>query len=324
MKNTKTTAVPPVCSTCNDTHQMVLHGEMGHDERVVMCTRCPTPCEECRTRGPGRAGGPYCATTRCACQCHAKNVPSPAMVAFRASIRAGIEEANARNAKLVPVTWSGPVIVPRGIVGAAARRDGLKDLNGVPAELAASRAGKWKAVAKAERRMRLFYEQLFDESTAGVEIPMPEPGPSAPSVALDLAAPAAAAPYTYADERRWAGYRKEFASVTDEQLRCLRLVSQWLRGLHHAPDTVRPCTVDGIELVFHRGQSFASFDFDELTRLVFLAHDLCVRASIGSRGMHPLVMLHARDTRVGDSMTRHPTLEQVTAAWAERSRAVFP
>jgi hypothetical protein len=51
----------PVCATCNDTHSMTL------GEREVMCTRCPTPCEKCRSRPPP---GPYCQTTPCDCPCH--------------------------------------------------------------------------------------------------------------------------------------------------------------------------------------------------------------------------------------------------------------
>jgi len=59
----------PVCSTCNDTHRMTL----GDSE--VMCTHCPTPCDSCRSRGPGQAGGPYCATKPCACACHGQGGP---------------------------------------------------------------------------------------------------------------------------------------------------------------------------------------------------------------------------------------------------------
>lgn len=55
-----------VCSTCNDTHRM----ELG--DRVVMCTRCPTPCEQCRQRAPGFGPGAYCGSTPCACACHRK------------------------------------------------------------------------------------------------------------------------------------------------------------------------------------------------------------------------------------------------------------
>lgn len=47
----------PVCSTCNDTHRMPLV------DREVMCTHCPTPCENCRA-------GPYCGKTPCTCECH--------------------------------------------------------------------------------------------------------------------------------------------------------------------------------------------------------------------------------------------------------------
>src|SRR5690242_17955735 len=57
--------VPVVCSTCDDTHEMTLHRPNG-DERKVMCTSCPVPCERCRAGG----NGPYCTTPRCACDCH--------------------------------------------------------------------------------------------------------------------------------------------------------------------------------------------------------------------------------------------------------------
>jgi hypothetical protein len=59
-----------VCATCNDTHMMLL------DDREVMCTRCPRPCERCRSRGPGLAGGPYCAAIPCGCSCHGRRPPA--------------------------------------------------------------------------------------------------------------------------------------------------------------------------------------------------------------------------------------------------------
>lgn len=61
-------AQPPICDTCGDSHVMVLH-QYG-DERQVPCTYCPTPCEDCRSRGPQGGGGAYCAETPCACRCH--------------------------------------------------------------------------------------------------------------------------------------------------------------------------------------------------------------------------------------------------------------
>lgn len=50
----------PICYDCNDSH---IRGDN-------MCTSCPSPCEACRSRGPGQAGGPFCETTPCTCTGH--------------------------------------------------------------------------------------------------------------------------------------------------------------------------------------------------------------------------------------------------------------
>lgn len=62
-------AKTPVCTICNDTHSMVLHRD-GDADRVVMCTRCPVPCQRCRADG----NGPFCETTPCPCECHRSGV----------------------------------------------------------------------------------------------------------------------------------------------------------------------------------------------------------------------------------------------------------
>lgn len=62
----------PVCKTCNDTHRMTRSRE-GDNDQTVMCTYCPTPCEGCQSRSPGRGSGPYCSKTPCACSCHSKD-----------------------------------------------------------------------------------------------------------------------------------------------------------------------------------------------------------------------------------------------------------
>jgi hypothetical protein len=51
----------PVCDACNDTHRVHME-DLGD----VMCTRCPTPCQQCRAGGTGA----FCATTPCSCACH--------------------------------------------------------------------------------------------------------------------------------------------------------------------------------------------------------------------------------------------------------------
>jgi hypothetical protein len=52
---------PFICEECKDTHKMELN------EQMVMCTFCPSPCQECRAGGIG----PFCEQTPCACKCHA-------------------------------------------------------------------------------------------------------------------------------------------------------------------------------------------------------------------------------------------------------------
>lgn len=61
VNKTKTPAKPKVvCTTCNDTHYMNV------DERHVMCTQCPIPCEGCC----GPPSGAFCEYTPCFCECH--------------------------------------------------------------------------------------------------------------------------------------------------------------------------------------------------------------------------------------------------------------
>lgn len=59
----------------------------GEVDQVVMCTRCPLPCRECGQ------GGPFCATTPCACACHGKrqavDVPTVAFGVALEAMRAG-------------------------------------------------------------------------------------------------------------------------------------------------------------------------------------------------------------------------------------------
>lgn len=57
-----------VCSTCDDTHRMVL------EDHPVPCTHCPLPCRDCASNG-GR--GAYCSRTPCPCKCHLRSDPPP-------------------------------------------------------------------------------------------------------------------------------------------------------------------------------------------------------------------------------------------------------
>lgn len=72
----------------------------------------------------------------------------------------------------------------------------------------------------------------------------------------------------------------------------------------------------------HSG-SLDTFDFDELTRLVYWAHEYGVRVELGNGGPRSLkIMLHARYKREGQMFERHPTMAQAIARIAPYSREV--
>lgn len=92
------------------------------------------------------------------------------------------------------------------------------------------------------------------------------------------------------------------------------------RGEHHIPGKVRQIGDRGW-CVNHHGD-LSTFDFDMLTRFVFLAHDRCVRASVMESGPRMVKLaIWQRHTRTGSSMERHPTLETAMASWRERNPA---
>lgn len=69
------------------------------------------------------------------------------------------------------------------------------------------------------------------------------------------------------------------------------------------------------------GRSLSTFDFDDLTRLVFLAHDHCIRVEIDVHGPRMLGLSFHPRVRDGSIMVRHPTIEQAVASWRERHDA---
>jgi hypothetical protein len=65
-------------------------------------------------------------------------------------------------------------------------------------------------------------------------------------------------------------------------------------------------------------KEWATFDSNLLTRLVFLAHDRCLRLSVSPRSHRALTLLFYPRQRGGRIDERHPTLEEAVAehrAW---------
>jgi hypothetical protein len=85
-------------------------------------------------------------------------------------------------------------------------------------------------------------------------------------------------------------------------------------GEHHIPSDVKPFG-RGWKVNAYAG-SLATFDFDGLTRLVFLAHDKCVRVEVCQGGPGRVgICIWKRHGRNGDMYARHPTLKCALVNW---------
>lgn len=109
--------------------------------------------------------------------------------------------------------------------------------------------------------------------------------------------------------------RKEW--MNDDQWECWQLIGK-LWGFNHVYNKPKPLTVkkySGIEinLPVH---NMATFDYDDLTRFVFLCHDMQIRGSIHGSGPNLVkINLWKRQNRDGTFSERHPTLETAVEKW---------
>jgi hypothetical protein len=90
--------------------------------------------------------------------------------------------------------------------------------------------------------------------------------------------------------------------------------SQFYLGEHHIPKSGIKSFGEGW-YVNHYGE-LSTFDFDNLTRLVFLAHDMCFRISVMNSGPGMIkIVIWKRDGREGKIWQRHPTIETALTGW---------
>lgn len=96
------------------------------------------------------------------------------------------------------------------------------------------------------------------------------------------------------------------------------MLDEW-QGLHHLDqDLMRKINWDDthhIEMKL-RYVNLATFDFNNLTTLVFLAHDYGIRVEINpSSNLYLRVLFHQRACREGNIVHRHPTIEDALIEW---------
>ena len=99
----------------------------------------------------------------------------------------------------------------------------------------------------------------------------------------------------------------EYNHLTKEQ--ATAFFSHIYYGEHHIPGEVKHFGV-GFYVTHDRGD-MATFDFNQLTRLVLLAHDKCIRVSVEGMAKNKIrIAIWKRQGREGNMSLRHPTIEE--------------
>lgn len=117
-------------------------------------------------------------------------------------------------------------------------------------------------------------------------------------------------------------YRKDW--MGDEEWECAEFLADVYHGFHHIPGDLRPSGKSAVCLeVDHI--SLATFDFNEMTRIVVLSHDKCIRFGVSGPRMEEreyeghtyeapvMTIVASKRQREGQMYQRHPTLEDATA-----------
>lgn len=97
--------------------------------------------------------------------------------------------------------------------------------------------------------------------------------------------------------------------MSDDQWECYQMLGNLFFGFHHITGKLHEWG-GGIRLNATNVDSFATFDFDGLTRAVVMAHDRMIRLEICPSGPGMLgITLFKRHAREGRMHERHPTME---------------
>ena len=109
-------------------------------------------------------------------------------------------------------------------------------------------------------------------------------------------------------EDKW--WKKKYGWMSDDQLECFDLVCDVVGGEHHLCGKI---TDWGVGIKYNTsGGYWATFDFNNLTKLVVLGHDRMIRIDLLTNpGPNRYCFcLHKRHKREGRMSERHPTIEE--------------
>jgi hypothetical protein len=108
----------------------------------------------------------------------------------------------------------------------------------------------------------------------------------------------------------------EGTSMRTTEAEATEFFAAFYRGEHHFPGKIKPYG-EGWSMS-HFG-SMATYDGNELTRLVLLAHEKCIRVQVEQGGPNRLRIAIWKREREGDMFQRHPTIEQALEAFEAKT-----
>lgn len=142
------------------------------------------------------------------------------------------------------------------------------------------------------------------------------------SVPIDPSAPMT----RYHEGSNWAERRRIPMSPLGR--RVADLLGEWARGIYHIEEAFRTARTHlnqphWCEVIYRPGFcTFDTVDGDDLTRLVFLAHDYGIRVELHPHGFGYMRLTFSQRAVRSNSVEGHPTAEQALAA--HRARYPMP
>lgn len=117
------------------------------------------------------------------------------------------------------------------------------------------------------------------------------------------------------------GYRAAPDELSPFQKTVFNIVGMVGGGIYNAPiswDAIRwKGWGHGIAIPWQRGHDLSTFDFNGLTKLVFLCHEARIRCEIRSNGFQGLLLCFWPRKAEGCIATRHPNLEEAVTSFRE-------
>ena len=110
----------------------------------------------------------------------------------------------------------------------------------------------------------------------------------------------------------------KYSWANTAQLECIALFCDLVGGQHNLNGNF--LNLGGNGVCINQKRSFATYDDNWLTKLVFMAHDRCIRVELQAAGHGNMrVILFKRAGRDGRMLERHPTLEHAIESFRNPS-----